>query len=322
MFPGVHPPRSHLRRRTALRGALAAAALAIGAPLAARAQQRAEPRAPAPPPPAPPVQPRSVARSGHFVTSDKVRLHYLEAGQGRTILFVPGWSMPAFIWEPQLAGLSPRWRTVAMDPRSQGRSQVARSGHEPSRRGRDIGEAIERLAADRVVLVGWSLGVLDSLAFVQEHGDARIAGLVLVDNSVGEGTPPAPSRPSTFLPSLRAEREKTMASFVKAMYATPQDPAYLEAVTRAALATPYDAQAKLLSYQRPREYWRDALYATRRPVLYAIRPRFAAQGDAVKARHADAGVEVFADAGHALFVDRAERFNALLEAFCSGRAQW
>jgi len=303
-----------------LRGALAAAVLAAS-PLVARAQQRAEPRPPAPAPP-PPAHPRSVARSSHFVTSDKVKLHYLEAGQGRTLLFVPGWSMPAFIWEPQLAGLSPRWRTVAMDPRSQGRSQVARSGHEPSRRGRDIGEAIERLGADRVVLVGWSLGVLDSLAFVQEHGDARIAGLVLVDNSVGEDKPPAPSRPSNFLPSLRAERQKTMAGFVNAMYATPQDPAYLETVTRAALATPYNAQAKLLSYQRPREYWRDALYATRRPVLYAIRPRFAEQGEAVKARHADASVEVFADAGHALFVDRAERFNALLEAFCVRRAQW
>jgi len=187
MIPGVHLPR----RRATLRSALAAAALAA-APLAARAQPRAEP----PPPPAPPPpHPRSVARSGHFVTSDKVRLHYLEAGQGRTILFVPGWSMPAFIWEPQLAGLSPRWRTVALDPRSQGRSQVARNGHEPSRRGRDIAEAIERLGADRVVLVGWSLGVLDGLAFVQEHGDARLAGLVLVDNSVGEGKPPRPSCP-------------------------------------------------------------------------------------------------------------------------------
>lgn len=315
MTPGV----PHPRRRAALRSALATAALAA-LPSAALAQPRAEP--PPPAPPAPPAHPRSVGRSGHFVTSDKVKLHYLEAGQGRTILFVPGWSMPAFIWEPQLAGLSARWRTVALDPRSQGRSQVARSGHEPSRRGRDIAEAIERLGADRVVLVGWSLGVLDSLAFVQEHGDARVAGLVLVDNSVGEGKPPAPSRPSNFLPSLRADREKTMRGFVNGMYATPQDPAYLETVARAALATPYDAQAKLLSYPRPREYWRDALYATRRPVLYAIRPRFAAQGEAVKARHADASVEVFEDAGHALFVDRAERFNALLDAFCARRALW
>ena len=37
-----------------------------------------------------------------FVTSDSVRLHYLSAGSGPTIVFVPGWTMPADIWELQL----------------------------------------------------------------------------------------------------------------------------------------------------------------------------------------------------------------------------
>ena len=33
-----------------------------------------------------------------FVTSDSVRLHYLSAGSGPTIVFVPGWTMPASCW--------------------------------------------------------------------------------------------------------------------------------------------------------------------------------------------------------------------------------
>jgi len=37
-----------------------------------------------------------------FVTSDSVRLHYLSAGSRPTIVFVPGWTMPADIWELQL----------------------------------------------------------------------------------------------------------------------------------------------------------------------------------------------------------------------------
>lgn len=261
------------------------------------------------------------AEDRFFTTSDGVRLHYLDAGRGRTILFIPGWSMPAFIWQRQIAALSPRWRTVAMDPRSQGRSQVARSGHEPTRRGRDIGEIIERLGADRVVLVGWSLGVLDSLAYLHETGDRRIAGLVLVDNSIGEGTPP-PARPSTFFASLRRDREAHMRAFVRGMYQTPQDSAYLDSVTRAALTTPLETQIRLLSYPRPREYWREAVYSTRRPVLYAVRPRLAEQAEALRRNHADATIAMFEDAGHALFVDRAERFNATLEDFCARKAQW
>lgn len=38
--------------------------------------------------------------SRHFRTSDGVELHYLEAGSGPTLVFVPGWTMPADIWEP------------------------------------------------------------------------------------------------------------------------------------------------------------------------------------------------------------------------------
>src|SRR5208337_3054919 len=39
-----------------------------------------------------------------FLTSDGVRLHYLEAGSAaaHTLVFVPGWTMPAWIWMPQI----------------------------------------------------------------------------------------------------------------------------------------------------------------------------------------------------------------------------
>lgn len=295
---------------------LRAAALA---PLLAACVGEAGAQAPRPPAAGRAPAPRTESR--FFTTSDRVRLHYLDAGRGRTILFVPGWSMPAFIWQPQIDALSARWRTVAMDPRSQGQSEIARSGHEPTRRGRDIAEMIARLGADRVVLVGWSLGVLDSLAYIQAHGDRQIAGLVLVDNSVGEGQPPPPMRP-TFIPNLRRQREQTLRGFVRGMYATPQDPAYLDSVTRAAMRTPLEAQVQLLSYPRPREYWRDALYSTRRPVLYTVRPRFAGQAEIVQRTHPAATTVIFERAGHALFVDEAERFNALLEDFCTRQARW
>lgn len=256
-----------------------------------------------------------------FTTSDGVRLSYLEAGRGRTIVFVPGWTMPAWIWDPQIAALSARWRVVALDPRSQGRSQIATSGHEPARRGRDIGELLDRLGPERVVLAGWSLGVLDSLSYLAMAGDRRIAGLVLVDNSVGEGTPPPP-RPPTFVPALRRNREPTVRAFVRNMYKTPQDPRYLEAVTQASLRTPLQASIDLLSYNRPREFWRDAVYSTQRPVLYCVRSGLRGQATLLERNHADATSVIFEDAGHALFVDDAPRFNALVEDFLLRKARW
>ena len=66
------------------------------------------------------------AQSRFFITSDGVRLHYLEAGPrtGHTIVFVPGWTMPAWIWEPQISAFAQRYHVVAFDPRGQGESDV------------------------------------------------------------------------------------------------------------------------------------------------------------------------------------------------------
>ena len=51
----------------------------------------------------------------YFTTSDGVKLHYLQAGQGpRTIVLVPGWTMPAWIWERQIADLSQQFRVIAI----------------------------------------------------------------------------------------------------------------------------------------------------------------------------------------------------------------
>ena len=58
---------------------------------------------------------------------------------------------------------------MALDPRGQGDSDIPPSGYEPFRRGADIGNLIQSLGGRRVLLlVGWSLGVLDSLAYVHE----------------------------------------------------------------------------------------------------------------------------------------------------------
>ena len=140
------------------------------------------------------LAPPAAAADRDFLSSDGVRLHYTETGQGHTIVLVPGWTMPAWIWDAQIADFARHFRVIAFDPRAQGDSETAPSGYDAARRGEDIAELIQRVGTDPVLLVGWSLGVLDALAYVHAHGDARIAGLVLVDNSVGEEPAPVPSR--------------------------------------------------------------------------------------------------------------------------------
>ncbi|MCW5634219.1 MAG: alpha/beta hydrolase [Rubrivivax sp.] len=262
--------------------------------------------------------------SRHFTTSDGVRLHYLEAGPARpaaggpTLVLVPGWTMPAWVWQPQIEHFAPHLRVLALDPRGQGRSAIADSGYDYTRRGADIGELLAAALCEApVVLVGWSLGVLESLQYLHDARQAAastpVRGLVLVDNSVGVGDPP--SGDPTFFTRLRGKRRETVTAFVSSMFKRAPDPAWQRALVDAALRVPLQASIDLLRQPRPREFWRDALLATPEPVLYAYTPKFAQQGEIVKARRADVQTQLFADAGHALFVDEAAAFNELLERF-------
>jgi microsomal epoxide hydrolase len=279
----------------------------------------------------------------YFTTTDGVRLHYVEAGDpaAPTLIFVPGWTMPAWIFGEQVASLSPRYHVVAFDPRGQGDSQVPPQGYDHLRRGRDIAELIAALSSGAaaeapsiddllasgsnpaigerpVVLIGWSLGVLDSLAYAAQFGDSRIAALVLVDNSVGEEPVPEAPPPAAAAvnhgPRPRPHYGCTRR-FVAGMFVTPQDPDYIDRLTAACERTPEPAARALLSYPVPRTYWRDALYAVRRPILYIVRPRLAGQAYNLAHNHGDAESVEFSTAGHALFVDEPQRFDALVTDF-------
>lgn len=266
-----------------------------------------------------------------FTTTDGVRLHYVDAGlaadpRGATLVFVPGWTMPGWIWQEQLAHFAPHQRVIAFDPRGQGRSAIAAGGYNYGRRAADIGELLDVAQARNVVLVGWSLGVLETLRYMHDARAAAVQtpvrAVVLVDNSVGEGAPPTGR--STFLQRLQRQRRPTMQRFVQAMFRRPVAQPWLETLLEAALRLPLQHSLQLLQQPTPREFWRDTLYAMEIPVLYAYTPRYAVQAELVKQRKPEVDTELFADAGHALFVDAADTFNQSLERFLArlGREGW
>ena len=254
--------------------------------------------------------------STSFQTSDGVRLRILEAHPRRpssrlpVVAFITGWSMPASIWQAQLSTLSQRYRVAALDPRGQGQSEVPASGYTAERRARDIAEFVERYP--HVVLVGWSLGALEALEYVHRFGDRQVEALVLVDSSVGEE--PAPS-PGNFLGDLRVDRTGTLQSFIRAIFRSQRPPAEQKQLLEGALRMPLEASIDLLSYPFPREHWRDIARAFKKPLMYVVTPQFAEQAQNLSRNRPGTRIEIFADAGHTLFVDEPQRFNALLDNF-------
>ena len=255
----------------------------------------------------------------YFKTSDGVRLHYVESGGGPdTLVFIPGWLMPAAVFELQVRQLSDRFRVVAFDPRSQGKSEVFEGRHTPEARCRDIHELLQVLKPQRPILAGWSLGVMEVLDYLAHYKPADVAGLILIDNSIGEGRPPGGGASSSAAASSASPRDRSayLRGFTLSLTKKPLSTALFDVIFASASRVPQSVAEELLAKPYPREYWRDTLLSQKVPVLYAIRPRFEEQGEALlRKRPTLASVELFPEAGHALFLDEPARFNAAVTAF-------
>jgi non-heme chloroperoxidase len=254
-----------------------------------------------------------------FRTSDGVKLHYLEAGRGpETMVFIPGWLMPAVVFEAQVRELSRRFRVISFDPRSQGKSEVFSGAHTPEARCRDIHELLKVVKPTRPILAGWSLGVMEVLDYLAHYQVADLAGLVLIDNSIGEGRPPGSGGSSKSGSGSSGPRDRSayLRDFTLSLTKKPLTDPLFKAIYASTLQVPQEAARELLRKPYPREYWRDTLLAQSVPVLYTIRPRYEEQGEALlRKRPSLAKVELFNEAGHALFLDEPTRFNSVVTAF-------
>lgn len=256
-------------------------------------------------------------------TSDGVELSLLESGREHAasdkvkIVLVPGWSMPASIWQNQLENFGRSFHTLALDPRGQGESEVPADGYRAERRAGDLKECLDPLKS--VLLVGWSLGAIESLQYIHMFGAERLAGLVLVDSSVGEEPAPAPG--GTFLQALRDDRDRTLDGFVRAIFKNPPSDEKVTALIAGAKRMPVEQSIALLSYPFPRSHWKEIAHGFAKPLLYMVTPQFEEQAGNLQKNRPGTQVELFKDAGHALFADEPERFNAAVRKFAESLAQ-
>ncbi len=219
--------------------------------------------------------------------------------------------MPASIWRRQLEHFGKSYYVLALDPRGQGESDIPSSGYTAERRAMDMREFLQPLS--HVLLVGWSLGALESLQYIQMFGTDRIAGLVLVDSSVGEEPPPAPG--GTFKQRLRDDRDRMLEEFFRAIFAKSRPEAEVEALIQGAKRMPVEDSLALLSYPFERTHWRQIVRGFDKPLLYIVTPQYAEQAKNLQKNRPGTEVEIFPDAGHALFVDEPEKFNTLIDRF-------
>jgi non-heme chloroperoxidase len=253
--------------------------------------------------------------SAQFRTSDGVSLHYYEAGNGPVLVLIPGWTMPADIFEPQINELSHKFHVVALDPRSQGDSEKTAEGNYLERHALDIQELMDHLQIREATLLGWSNGVPDVLTFVDKQGTSKIRGVILVDGFLNASDPQMQRSMNGMLQMLQADRVKFTDAFVRSMYATKQPELYIKHVEEQALKTPTNTAVTEMYNVVAKGDFTPIVQKLDRPVLYICEPPLEAQGKLLQQILPAGRVEVFKDSGHAIFVDQAEKFNKVVSDF-------
>jgi pimeloyl-ACP methyl ester carboxylesterase len=111
----------------------------------------------------------------------QVKIFYESAGEGKPLVFIPGWTMTSGIWKEQVVNFSKTNRVITIDPRSHGNSSKAVSGNSLQQHAKDLRRMIEELNLNKVTLIGWSMGVATILEYVNLYDNDRLNALILVD---------------------------------------------------------------------------------------------------------------------------------------------
>lgn len=114
-----------------------------------------------------------------FVEVEKGRLYYEISGKGRWVVLIHGaWASHEW-WRWQVPELSQSYRVLSLDVRGHGQSSPLEKPDSIDSFARDLDILLQKVGADEVALVGWSMGGIISTQYYLDT-PSRVRALVLI----------------------------------------------------------------------------------------------------------------------------------------------
>ena len=255
-----------------------------------------------------------------------VHLYYEERGSGPVLVLVHGmWGSSRF-FSKQIAGLSAKYRVIAVDLRGHGRSSMTLSDQTVPSYARDLRAFLASLGIDSFVAVGWSMGAFVCWDYFEQFGAAGMKGLVVVDQPPSDWQ--SPELPGALISAetlrlwnyrLHTERNALIREVIPMMFAAPPEGDELAWMFDEMTRAPEAIAAATLVDQSMREY-QNMLWGFPVPMLVcgggkSAQPR--AGLEMIVERATKATLSIFEACGHCLFLEDADRFNAEVDQFAS-----
>lgn len=269
----------------------------------------------------------SAATTTYTATSrDGVRLAVEESGNpgGPTIIFVHGLLGSRLNWGAQVqsAELS-GYRIITYDLRGHGQSGKpagAEPYHDGQRWADDLDAVIKASHARRPVVVGWSLGGVVISNYLATYGDADISGAVYVDGVVEINAAQIVAHPEVYR-DMNATDFKThidgQRTFIGLCFNQRPDADTLGRLLAIGALASWDMQKEIPSMTN---FAAKGIASAKVPMLFLYGGHDAlvdTPNTLARALELNPGIEtrVYADSGHAPFIEEPARFNRDLADF-------
>ncbi|HSQ66409.1 MAG TPA: alpha/beta hydrolase [Polyangiaceae bacterium] len=271
-----------------------------------------------------------MSAASYLETNDGAKIHYEEHGEGRPILLVHGWLCSSKFWQNNVPELAAAFRVVTLDLRGHGNSSKTLTGHTIGQYARDVRQVVEHLGLRDAVLLGWSMGGPVVLSYAQQYvEDSRLGALGLVDSC------PFPFSPGAWnshalrnygydgmhatLAACAADLRKFAVDFTTRMFAGEPSGADMAWVVAEMMKTPPWIAEAIYSDFVMSDLAR-TLPSIKVPLLVlaansGVFRNGIAMGEALASQAPHGTCIPFEDAGHMLFYERSQKFNAALTAF-------
>lgn len=108
-----------------------------------------------------------------------ITIHYVEGGQGRPLILIPGWPQTWWAYHKMMPALAEKFHVIVVDIRGMGSSDKPETGYDKKTMAHDIFELVQQLGYDEVNIGGHDIGAQVAFSFAANYPEATTKLIIL-----------------------------------------------------------------------------------------------------------------------------------------------